>query len=459
MLFMRENVVKYFLGSYNFDNEFEQRKAESLLYITLALGLFFFILGIAQKGAQMGNITLLGNVAGLLGVLLTLSFIKKGQLEWAGDMLVIICFGVICIAHLYDDWVSEKQQSQYKLYVSLVSLLGTYILCLSFFRDRLKFYLYAFIGAIIITIHAAIIYYHPLHTEFIRKSITIHYSIAIAGIVLSIVIFNFIIASTEQLLEQNIKISKQLQLQNEDLERTIAARTKSLQASNQNLQEFAYVVSHDLKEPLRTISGFVSIIERRLKKKEQLEPELLEYIQLVINGTKQMDVLIQDLLAYSRLNITEHRFTKIDLNIVLKEVMENLSAAVSETKAIIEIAHLPEVYSDRSLMFQLFQNLLSNAIKYRRPNVPPEVKVGFEEGDSEWKFAVKDNGLGIPKEYYYTVFQAFKRLHNKSDYEGSGVGLAICKKIIELHNSKIWIESAVNEGTTFFFTLPKKQSA
>lgn len=453
---MREAIVKYFLSSYNFRNEFEKSKAQSLLLITITMGLFFFVIGAAQEGANMGNIILLGNFGGIIGVGITLWLIKKGKIEWAGDLLVMICFGVICIADLYDDWVSPHHQSQYKIYVSLVSLLGTYILCLSFFRDRQKFLLYAFIGAIIVTIHAAIIYYHPLHTDYTRSAVTIHYIVAIIGIVLSAVIFNFIVASSEKLLEQNIKISRQIQLQNEDLERTVTARTKALKVSNDNLQEFAYVVSHDLKEPLRTISGFVAIIERRLRKKEQLEPELLEYIQLVINGTKQMDVLIQDLLTYSRLNIIEYKFSPTELSQVLKDVLDNLSAAVSETKAVLNVAQLPVIKAERSLMFQLFQNLISNAIKYRKNDVAPLVEVGFNESNNEWKFFVKDNGLGIPKEYFNTVFQAFKRLHNKSEYEGTGVGLAICKKIVELHGGTIWIESEVNEGTTFFFTLPKK---
>ncbi|MBX2901930.1 MAG: hypothetical protein KF872_00135 [Chitinophagales bacterium] len=453
---MREGFARYFLSSYNFSNEFERSKATSLLFISVAMGIFFLVVGIAQKGADMSNIIVLGDLAGIVGVGLTLFLIKNGRIDWAGEVLISVCLSVICIADLYDDWVSPKQQAQYKIYVSLVSLLGTYLLCLSFFREKQKFFLYAFIGAIIITVHAAIIYHHPLHTEQIREAIGIHYLVGIAGIVLSATLFNLIIITSENLLEQNIKISRQIQLQNEDLERTVAARTKALKNSNDNLQEFAYVVSHDLKEPLRTISGFVAIIERRLRKKEQLDPELLEYIQLVVNGTRQMDILIQDLLLYSRLNITEHKLVLIDVNKVVKEVLENLSASITETGAIIKTTHFPSIHSERALLFQLFQNLISNAIKYRKKDVIPSVEIAFEERKAEWLFWVKDNGLGIPQEYYNTVFQAFKRLHNKSEYEGTGVGLAICKKIIDIHNGKIWIESQEGVGTTFFFSLPKK---
>ncbi len=169
-----------------------------------------------------------------------------------------------------------------------------------------------------------------------------------------------------------------------------------------------------------------------------------------------MDILIQDLLLYSRLNITEHKLVLIDVNKVVKEVLENLSASITETGAIIKTTHFPSIHSERALLFQLFQNLISNAIKYRKKDVIPSVEIAFEERKAEWLFWVKDNGLGIPQEYYNTVFQAFKRLHNKSEYEGTGVGLAICKKIIDIHNGKIWIESQEGVGTTFFFSLPKK---
>lgn len=449
------HIVSYFLSGYKFNNEYEKQKSQSLLFIAVTMTFFFLVIGLMQQGAKMGNLILLGNSVGIAGTLLTLFLIKKNRIVWAGDALVVTCLIVIGIADLYDDWISPDQQTQYKLYVSLVALVGTYILCLSFIRNREKIFLYSFFGAVIMSIHAVIVYYHPLHTPEIRDALWGHYIVALVGIFLAGIIFNFIVGSLDRLLEQNAKITHQIQIQNEDLERTIASRTKALKVSNENLQEFAYVVSHDLKEPLRTISGFVTIIERRMRKKEQLDPELLEYILLVVNGTRQMDVLIQDLLTYSRLNIASHKFDWVDLNLVIKDVKDNLAASLRETEAKLEIKKFSTIKSERSLVFQLFQNLISNAIKYRKLDVTPEVEVGSFEKNGQTVYYINDNGLGIPQEYFDTVFLAFKRLHNKSDYEGSGVGLAICKKIVEIHNGKIWIESEVGKGTTFLFTLPQ----
>jgi len=448
-------IVSYFLSGYAFSNEYEKQKSQSLLFITLTMSFFFIIIGLMQHGANMSKVILMGNTVGVAGAMLTLWMIKQGKMDWAGDMLVTTCLIVICIADLYDDWVSTNIQTQYKLYVSLVALVGTYILCLSFIRNREKIFLYSFFGAVIVSVHAVIVYYHPGHTLEVRDEIWGHYIVALAGILLAGVIFNFIVGSLDKLLEQNAKIAREVQLQNEDLERKVASRTKALKVSNENLQEFAYVVSHDLKEPLRTISGFVTIIERRMRKKEQLDPELHEYIALVVNGTRQMDVLIQDLLTYSRLNIASHKFDWVDLNLVIRDVKDNLAASIRETGAKLEIKKFSTIKSERSLVFQLFQNLISNAIKYRRLDVIPEVEVGSFEKNGQTVYYINDNGLGIPKEYFDTVFLAFKRLHNKSDYEGTGVGLAICKKIVEIHNGKIWIESEVGKGSTFLFTLPQ----
>ncbi|HRN94672.1 MAG: ATP-binding protein [Chitinophagales bacterium] len=453
---MLSNLFSFFLSSYSFNNEFERNKAQSLLSITVIMGIFFFVVGLAQFKAGVNTVVLAGDIVGVIGVCIILSVIKLGKIEWAGDILVNLCFVVICIADLLDDFTRQSQLSQFKLYVSLVSLLGTYILCLSFFRNREKFLFYALIGFLIVSAHAVILYYHPHNTAEIKESIWIHYMVAVAGIAVSAAIFDFLLAGTENLIIQNIKISNQLRVQNEDLERTVYVRTNALEASNKSLQEFAYIVSHDLKEPLRTISGFVSLIKKRLQKKEQEETELIEYIDLVINSTKQMDTLIQDLLVYSKLNVSEYKLKIINPNIILRDVLDSLSASISETGATIETTEFTKINSDQLLLFQLFQNLISNAIKYRRNGVNPMIKIGFADNKDHWLFSIKDNGIGISPEYFATIFQAFKRLHTKSEFEGSGIGLTICQKIVNIHNGKIWIESQVGIGTTFFFTLPKK---
>ncbi len=452
-MYLAEIVNNFFLREHKFENEFHEGKIKSQLYITLTMAVFFLLIALLQQTADMGNIILMANIAGIIGAFVCLYLIKIDKVEVAAEVLVWTCLIVICIADLLDDWLSEVPQQQYKIYVSLVALLGTYVLCISFFRSRSRIFFYSFMGGLILTAHSSIVYLHPLASEVVKASIYQHYIVALVGIVLSGVVFHFIIGSSEDLIKQNIRISNNIKIQNEYLELIVEERTKALKKSNENLKEFAHVVSHDLKEPLRTISGFLTLIDRKLKKMEQSDAQLTEYIGFATNGTRQMDFLIQDMLAYAKLNDVERDFRQINLNGIVKEVKEFLQMAVKEKEAILEIGALPVVLSTRSLMMQLFQNLISNGLKYCKPDVVPHVKVGVKYERGQQIFFIQDNGIGISDKYYDTIFQAFKRLHNKATYEGSGVGLAICKKIVELHNGRIWLESKEGEGTTFYFTL------
>lgn len=225
-----------------------------------------------------------------------------------------------------------------------------------------------------------------------------------------------------------------------------------LRSSNENLEHFAYMASHDLKEPLRTVGSFTSLIQRRLK--DKIEPEIGEYFTYVNSGVKRMATLLDDVLAMARMKKQVH-FGKIDLNIVLSDVIMNLNANLQENNAEIEIPAFPQIIGNRVLLTQLFQNLIANGLKFRREE-PPRIKVNVEDWGESLLFNISDNGIGIDEEYHEKVFHIFQRLHDRTKFEGSGIGLAMCKKIVENHGGKIWMKSKINVGTTIYFTLLKK---
>jgi PAS domain S-box-containing protein len=225
-----------------------------------------------------------------------------------------------------------------------------------------------------------------------------------------------------------------------------------LERSNKDLEQFAYVASHDLQEPLRMVSSFTQMLERRYK--DKLDADANDFIGFAVDGAYRMQVLINDLLMYSRVGTRGKPFEPTDMNEVLGEAIANLSVAISENHAKITNDELPTIPVDASQIVQLFQNLLSNSIKFRANNTP-FVHVSFTERSDEWVFSVKDNGIGIAPAYYERIFVIFRRLQTKGEYPGTGIGLAICKKIVERHGGKIWVESELGKGSTFYFTIPK----
>jgi two-component system, sensor histidine kinase len=227
-----------------------------------------------------------------------------------------------------------------------------------------------------------------------------------------------------------------------------------LEQSNRDLEQFAYVASHDLKEPLRTISSYTQLIESRYKNK--LDAEADEFIGFIVQGVHRMDNLINDLLIYSRLTTKEHPNEWIDCADIVEIVLLSSAENIKINKAKIEIRPLPVIFANRVYMIQVFQNLINNAIKFRAKN-PPEVSISAEEKPTYWLFSVRDNGIGIEKKYEDRIFNIFQRLNSREKYEGTGIGLTICKKIIEQIGGKIWFESEVNKGAAFYFTVNKVQ--
>ncbi len=227
-----------------------------------------------------------------------------------------------------------------------------------------------------------------------------------------------------------------------------------LSQSNKELEQFAYVASHDLQEPLRMVASYIQLLQRRYK--SQLSGEADEFINYAVDGVVRMKTLINDLLIYSRVNTKESPLEDVDCNKVVQQTLTNLRTSIDESKAVVNVEELPVVRANQLQMNQLFQNLISNAIKFRKPDTAPVVNISAKHAGNEWLFSVSDNGIGIDKEFSDKIFVIFQRLHNSSDYPGTGIGLAICKRIIEKLGGHLWVESEEGKGSTFNFTVPDR---
>jgi light-regulated signal transduction histidine kinase (bacteriophytochrome) len=234
------------------------------------------------------------------------------------------------------------------------------------------------------------------------------------------------------------------------------AASAELTRSNAELQQFAYVASHDLQEPLRAVAGCVQLLQERLR--GNLDATGDQLIGHVVDGATRMQTLIDDLLTLSRVGTGGRPFTSTDLNLVLNDVRSNLQVRIQETGASIHSERMPTLAADPAQMCQLFQNLISNGMKFRGEQ-PPVIQVSAERKEEEWQFAIKDNGIGIEPQYFERIFLLFQRLHTRREYPGTGIGLTICKKIVERHGGRIWVESVPQEGSTFFFTIPDRVSS
>ncbi len=226
---------------------------------------------------------------------------------------------------------------------------------------------------------------------------------------------------------------------------------EELERSNAELQNFAYVASHDLQEPLRMVAGYTELLARRYG--DELDDEARQFIQFAVEGSERMQELIQGLLAYSRVQLRGGDFEPLDVNEAVEWARANLETAIVESGATVRCEDLPVLKGDPTQLGQLFQNLIANAIKFRDDR-PPRVDIEAARENGHWKFAVRDNGIGIEEEYQERIFEIFQRLHSREQYEGSGIGLAVCRRIVERHGGRIWLESETGEGTTFLFTIP-----
>lgn len=252
---------------------------------------------------------------------------------------------------------------------------------------------------------------------------------------------------------QDITLRKTAETKLLEAHQDVTRKAQELIRSNDELQQFAYVASHDLQEPLRMISSYTQLLERRYG--SQFDSDAREFMAFIVDGAARMKALIEDLLAYSRVGTRGHEFAPAECEAVLKKTLANLRPAIESESAKVTHEKLPAVIADSSQLVQLLQNLIGNALKFHGPEAP-RIHIGAEERDKAWEFSVKDNGIGIEPQYFERIFMMFQRLHSKDEYPGTGIGLAICKKIIERHGGSIWVESQPGKGSTFYFTLPKR---
>jgi light-regulated signal transduction histidine kinase (bacteriophytochrome) len=227
-----------------------------------------------------------------------------------------------------------------------------------------------------------------------------------------------------------------------------------LKRSNEELQQFAYVSSHDLQEPLRMVASYTQLLAKRYK--GRLDSNADEFIAFAVDGCNRMQGLIRDLLAYSRAGTNGKAFCEVSAEDALQGALTNLRIAIEQSGAVVSHDSLPAIMTDETQLTQVFQNLVGNAIKYRSAEVPRVHVSATKNGDNEWIFSVRDNGLGIAPQYFERIFIIFQRLHGRDEFEGTGIGLAICKKVLERLGGRIWVESQLGTGSTFYFALPGK---
>jgi signal transduction histidine kinase len=259
------------------------------------------------------------------------------------------------------------------------------------------------------------------------------------------------VARLRDALKERERAQGALRHLNETLERRVSAQTADLKRSNDELAQFAYIASHDLQEPLRSIKGFLDLVIKR--QKDRLDEDGKQCIEFARDGAERMRTLIGALLSYSRISTQAKTLAPCDTRAVIERVMGDLSFAIQDCGARVIWGALPVVSGDNQQLGQVFQNLVSNALKFRGA-APPVIRISAKRDGAFWQFSVADNGIGIEPRFAEQIFEVFHRLHSREEYAGSGIGLAICRKIVRRHGGKIWVESSLGRGATFHFTLP-----
>jgi signal transduction histidine kinase len=381
------------------------------------------------------------------------------------DFVVVLSLGFIAFSSILTLNFRKKLLCGSLYFVTIVLLyeLGSfgpgllYLLALTVFISLIFEFKYGVISLIInstvCALFALFIYYDygrsPIVSQYGLDSWIAVSSNLIFLSAVSVVLIPRLFDGLQSAFKKRTEAEIELNKSKKELEESLAL----LEEKSKELEQFAYAASHDLKEPLRMIQGFLTLLEKRYQ--EKLDNRARKYIHFSVDGAKRLGTLIDDLLEYSRVGRIHTNIEDIDLNEMLNELIKNEIAHSGDSTEIIQFNNLPVINAVPVSINMLFRNLISNALKYQDGKKDPEIKITSMEDQNHWNFSVIDNGIGIEKKFFDKIFMLFNRLHTKEEYPGTGMGLAICKKIVEEHGGKIWVESEVNKGSVFKFTLPK----
>ncbi len=434
-------------------SEIEQKRRSYAFFVNSGLFLFFSIVFVIHLTCAMGTAHYTADVLGIIGTLISIYLIRSNKMDSALKLLIGTCLTAIFLYGILVDYLHEVTVHFLRLYVTLFALEGTLLLMVSFFLDTVNYRYIALLFTFFLLMHFGVIVHH-YGTAHITLEMFSYFTIAIVAINLSCYIASVMVRFNLSLIRKINDDKRKILKHNENLELEVNRRTQELQKSNENLKQFAHVVSHDLKEPLRTIANFAGLLQHKLDKSNIDDIEINDYTSYIKNNSTLMIRLINEILTFSTIPSSSANFQAVNMKEVLDLVLLQIESLVHEKQGIIRYSSLCSVKGDPLLVYQVLQNLIVNALRYTSSDTTPEISINCSAGDTMSTFSVKDNGLGIPKEYVELVFNPLERLKRDQNNDGTGMGLSICRKIVLAHGGKIWVESEVGKGSTFFFTLP-----